>query len=221
MSLGILGTGKTGAKVKELRPDAVEFNSKKRPTLEALKSLDALIVFVPGKVFLEYYDLIMRSEVPTVIASTGMNFPENTHEQLLKRDVTWVRSNNFSIGMNIVRKMLMEFGAISDYIEGKFSIHDIHHKAKLDAPSGTALSMEKWLGKGAAFSSERFDDVIGEHQVTFESEFETINLSHRAKDRAVFAKGALWCAESLLKNTLSPGLWDFFDYLEKERNGTH
>ncbi len=90
--------------------------------------------------------------------------------------------------------------------QSSYSIHEVHHTQKMDAPSGTAISFDNWLGDNieAKISSERTGDIIGEHELTFECEDEKITLKHEAKDRSIFARGSLWAADILSKNENIP-----------------
>jgi 4-hydroxy-tetrahydrodipicolinate reductase len=94
------------------------------------------------------------------------------------------------------------------------SIHEIHHTKKQDAPSGTALSMESWMDEKCTITSERTGDVIGFHELKFDTGSEKITLTHEALDRKLFADGAIWAAEYLLKNKI-PGLNNFQEIIER------
>ena len=117
-----------------------------------------------------------------------------------------MRASNFSLGMNIMRRCLQMVGKGSEMLDQPtFHIHEVHHTNKQDAPSGTAISWKKWLGKEADITSERRGDVKGIHQLKMETTVESIELKHRANDRAVFAEGALWAAKQLLNESVSAG----------------
>ncbi len=99
--------------------------------------------------------------------------------------------------------------------EKSFTIHEVHHTKKLDAPSGTALSMKEWLKGKPNMTYERIGDVVGYHRLSLETPSETIQLSHEAKDRKLFAEGALWAAEYVTQYQLEPGLHAFQKVIEK------
>jgi 4-hydroxy-tetrahydrodipicolinate reductase len=108
--------------------------------------------------------------------------------------------------MNIVRRCLSVIGQSSSVLKNPtFRIHEIHHKHKQDAPSGTAISWEGWLGREAEITSERKGDVKGIHQLEVKTETESIWLKHEAHDRKIFAEGAVWAAEQLLSEDIKPG----------------
>ncbi|MDA8793038.1 hypothetical protein N9N67_07325, partial [Bacteriovoracaceae bacterium] len=93
------------------------------------------------------------------------------------------------------------------------------------APSGTAISMEKWLKEGAGetiqssnveITSERTGDIVGIHNCVFESEQEKLTLTHEAKNRGIFAKGALWSANIIATKTdLDYGFHHFSQVIQK------
>ena len=97
-----------------------------------------------------------------------------------------------------------------------FHIHEIHHEKKVDAPSGTAKSWHSWLGQKSPITYERKGDTVGDHTLSLKTPFEEISLNHTALDRKVFAKGALWAADYLLKTkgSMEPGLYLFEDITE-------
>ncbi|MEX1099279.1 MAG: dihydrodipicolinate reductase C-terminal domain-containing protein, partial [Bacteriovoracaceae bacterium] len=103
--------------------------------------------------------------------------------------------------------------------DGSFTIHDIHHVHKKDSPSGTALSWKEWLDRPAQISADRKGDVVGYHHLKFDCRDEAITLVHEAKDRSIFARGALWAAKILHEqNDLDYGLLDFNQVVKKTLN---
>ena len=217
MKVALLGAGKTGGKVAELHENTIIFNSTNKPTIENLKSCDVVISFLAGPIFAEYIDLLIESNIPVVTGSTGFEWPSNIDQTLEAKELKWVRAHNFSLGMNIVKKMIEILSMSSElYPEAQYMIHDIHHTQKLDSPSGTALSWQDWLGKKAHISAERTGDVVGYHHLEMDSKQEKIKITHEAKDRAIFARGALWAADKILNdNDIEYGLTHFSDIVSK------
>jgi 4-hydroxy-tetrahydrodipicolinate reductase len=220
MRVALLGAGKTGGKVVDLHEDTIVFNSKNIPTLAKLKECDIVISFLAGDIFLDYIPLLIESGLPVVTGSTGFVWPQEIENQLKEKKLTWVRAHNFSLGMNIVKSMIETLSKTTElYNDTVFNIHDIHHTQKQDAPSGTALSWQDWLGKSTNITSERTGDVIGYHHLEMQSKMESIKLTHEAKDRAVFASGALWVADKVLKNkNIAYGLNHFSDIVKAQLN---
>lgn len=219
MKIALLGLGKTGSKVLELAPQAECFNTKNIPTLEKLSQCDVIISFLPGDAFLEYIELLIESGKPVVTGSTGFDWPQDINEKLEDKKCAWVKSHNFSLGMNIVRMMIEKMSLLDKlFDDGKFSIHDIHHIHKKDAPSGTALSWKEWLGVECEITAERKGDIIGYHHMIFDSPSEKITLIHEANDRSIFAKGALFAANILSKRDTPSGLHDFNQLIKNYLN---
>ncbi len=124
---------------------------------------------------------------------------------------SWGHASNFSLGMHLVREMIRVLGMAGIlYDQFTFSIHETHHKHKKDAPSGTALAWERWLGQPANITSERTGDVIGDHSLILDTPYEQLRITHSASDRKLFASGALWAVSQVLNGNVihGPGLYD-------------
>lgn len=219
MKIALLGKGKTGGKVLEILQEQkiphTVFDSKNQPTLENLKGHDVVISFLAGEVFKEYLPLLVESTLPVVTGSTGMEWPADFDKKLKEKNLKWIYATNFSLGMNIVHQMILIMKEADSIIKNvKFSMNEIHHTKKLDAPSGTALSWKKWLDHDVNITSERIGDVIGIHELKLTTPTEEITLKHDSLDRKIFAEGAMFAAEKI--STLSPGLHQFQDVVQKE-----
>ncbi len=219
MKIALLGKGKTGGRVLELLvqnhiPHTI-FDSKNHPTLENLKGHDVVISFLSGDVFSDYMTLLLQSKIPVVTGSTGMQWPADFDKKLKALTTPWIYATNFSLGMNLVHQMILILKEASTIINNAtFSMNEIHHTKKLDAPSGTALSWKKWLGHEVDITSERIGDVIGIHELKLQTPVEEITIKHEALDRKIFAEGALYAAHKI--TTLSPGLHLFQDVVQNE-----
>jgi 4-hydroxy-tetrahydrodipicolinate reductase len=219
MKIALLGAGKTGIEVTKLHANTVIFNTQNIPTLSKIKECDIVISFLAGDIFLRYIPLLIEAKLPVVTGSTGFQWPSNIHEELKEKKLVWVCAHNFSLGMNIVKSMIKILSKSSHlYDHCNYNILDIHHTKKLDAPSGTALSWQKWLGTDATIESQRTGDVIGYHEIEMDSALENIKVIHNAKDRAIFASGALWCADKLYNNLIETGLNDFSEVVSSKLN---
>jgi len=222
MKIALLGKGKTGGKVQELMllkniPHTV-FDSTNVPSIAGLRGHDVIISFLPGEAFKTYVSLLLETKIPVVCGSTGMIWPENFDKDLKASGLKWIYATNFSLGMNLVHQMILIMKEASKIFDDyKFTIHEIHHTRKLDSPSGTALSWNDWVGNKAEITSERIGDVVGIHELTLSTPNEEITLKHNALDRKIFASGALYAADKILKNnTLAPGLHLFQDIVQNE-----
>ena len=220
MKIAVLGKGKTGKKVIEQlshEHDHSVFDSTNPPTLENLKGHDIIISFLPGEPFLTYLDTLVDSKIPVVTGSTGFEWPKEIHQKLVANKTPWIRAHNFSLGMNLVHEMIKIMAKAEKLFEApKFKIHEIHHIMKVDAPSGTALSWQDWSEHECTITSSRTGDVVGDHKLTIETETEDIVVQHQAKDRGIFAAGALWSAKKIMNKEVPFGLNEFSALAIKE-----
>lgn len=221
MKVALIGSGKTGSKVLELLDGiaTVEvFNLENVVTVEKLQSCDVAICFIPAEAMMGISELLLSSKIPVVTGSTGMEFPDELNKSLIENKVKWIHGHNFALGMNLIYEMikiLKNADKLFDTVD--FKIHEVHHTKKLDAPSGTAISWENWLGHKADITSDRIGDVIGDHKLTVQTDSEQIILEHSSLDRRIFAKGAIWGANKVLSDDSIPfGITRFEDLARKE-----
>ncbi|MBI5357533.1 hypothetical protein HZB74_01665 [Candidatus Saccharibacteria bacterium] len=219
IKIGLLGKGRTGSKVIEVygAENIIAFDQENPPTLEKLKQADVLISFLPGEAIFEYIDVIIESKVPLASGGTGFVWPSDINDRLKKNGITWITSSNFAIGMSLVKAMVEQLSKADVlFDETEYKLHEIHHIYKKDHPSGTGLTMEKWLGHKVSFSHERDGDNPGEHKLTLVTPYEEISIEHKSLDRKIFANGAIWAAKRLLRGDLKPGLHELSDLTAKE-----
>lgn len=216
MKIALLGKGKTGSKILELRSQGVEvFDQTNTPTFEKLKKCDVIISFLPGDAFESLIALLLETKLPVVTGSTGFKWPDGFDQTLKERKLKWIYATNFSLGVVVMKQLIERLNQVSHLLSEKsFTIHEIHHTKKVDAPSGTALSMKQWLKGNPEMTYERTGDVVGYHTLTLETPSEIIKLSHEAKNRQLFAEGALWAAEFIKNQKLEPGLHAFQKVVE-------
>lgn len=213
MKIALLGKGKTGSQILELTKDVAVFDRTNTPTLEKLKHFDVIISFLPGEAFKEMIPMLIETKKPVVTGSTGFEWPKNFDLTLIDQKVTWIYATNFSLGIVAMKQLIEKFNQLTHlFSEKKLSIHEVHHTKKVDAPSGTALSMQGWMKDSVEVTSERTGDVVGLHTLTMETPSEIIRLEHEAKNRKLFAEGALWAANAI-KN-VKPGLHSFQKVVE-------
>lgn len=208
MKIVLLGAGKTGALVAELatmRGHTVEIievheNPKgKALTRSRLKGVDAVIDFTTPDSVMSNIEATIRSGANMVVGTTGW-YAELPHvRNLVERANTgFIWASNFSIGVNLFFATVREGAAALKYgYEGR--ITETHHVHKLDAPSGTAVSLAKTLeqfgGKKVPITSIREGEVVGTHTVELFSGADKITLTHEAQNRRGFAEGAVRAAE--------------------------
>ena len=170
-----------------------------------------------------------------VIGSTGLSNGEEEAIVAAAKSVAIVRSGNFSLGVNVLAGVVKETAQRLGALDWDIEITEAHHRRKVDAPSGTALMLAEAAARGRGvnladatvparhgltgprpdgaigFSVLRGGGIIGEHAVVFATEDEILTLSHSARDRSLFARGAV--AAALWLPGKPPGLYDMMDVL--------
>ena len=153
--------------------------------------------------------IALQYQAAYLIGTTGLS--EDQFEQLhsASKHIPVLWASNTSLGANLLFELThLAAKALSDF---KVSIHDTHHVHKKDSPSGTALSLQKAVGRDCQITSARIGEIVGVHEVLFQSPYETLLLKHEALDRKVFAQGAILAAHFLSKQ--KPGLYSMKDVL--------
>jgi len=179
-----------------------------------LKGCQVLIEFTLPEGTMENLKSAVKYKVPMVIGTTGFT-PEQLDEiKKSAKSIPIVLSTNMSIGVNTLFKLIEIAGSKIDPVH--ITLSETHHIHKKDKPSGTAKTMaevaERSSGvKLATIDSIREGEVIGDHTICFESNEDVLTISHHAKDRRMFAKGALTAAKYLQNK--KPGLYSMQDVL--------
>lgn len=210
--LAIVGMGKMGQAIAELAPtrgwDVVarldEAEMAAGITRASLGNADVAVEFtVPGAAP-SNIRAIVATGVPVVVGTTGWyDALDAVRRHVNSQNGSLLTATNFSIGVNIFEQVV-EVAARLLAHAGGFEAHliETHHSAKKDAPSGTARTLAKtadaaW-GKDIPITSVRVGSYPGTHEFIFDAPFETIHLEHVARDRRVFAEGALAAAAWLI-----------------------
>ncbi len=162
--------------------------------------------------------MLLSLGIPVVIGTTGWasRLPD-VEEATVAMQGTALWSPNFSIGVQLFLAIAEDAARRARAVTG-FDVHvvETHHAAKLDAPSGTGLALvdrlEKGLGRAVPITSIRVGSVPGTHEIVLDAPFEQITLVHEARDRRVFADGALTAAR-WLASPRAPGLYTMRDVL--------
>lgn len=159
-------------------------------------------------------DYIARYKKPVVIGTTGFNEAQLRKIQEVSQIVPVVFSPNMSVGVNLLFKLLPE---IAQRLGPEYGIEivEAHHKAKKDAPSGTAKKIAELISERTnrqiPMHSLRMGDIVGDHTVFFVGNGERIEIKHQAHSRDCFALGALKAAKWVLKKPA--GLYSMLDVL--------
>jgi len=177
---------------------------------------DVLIDFSSPTATLATLQICADRETPAVIGTTGFNDKEMNQLESLSARIPMVISSNMSLGVNLLWSLAQQAGLS---LQGwDTSILETHHKNKLDAPSGTAITLQDRISDthpDTTVHSIRAGDVVGEHSVSFNGPGEKLVLSHTATDRIIFANGALQAALWLVENApLEPRIYSMKDILQ-------
>ena len=218
----VLGRGKTGALVAEVARErghqaqtvaSAENKDAAWLTAENLRSADVVIDFTTPFAVLGNIEAVARSGKPMVVGTTGWYGDMQSVCALVEEAGTgFVFGANFSYGVNLFFDILK---AAAPALAHGYSGHitERHHLHKKDAPSGTAVAMQKILHSDQVrITSEREGDVTGTHTLELTSAGDRIVLMHDAKSRRTFAEGAVLAAEWIVGKT---GCYDFKDIFAK------
>lgn len=217
MQILVLGKGKTGSLVAEIARerghqvsslDVTENQHAAALTPERLAAVDAVIDFTAPEAAVENISAVLRAGSRIVVGTTGWYSHLDALKSLNTHNGALLYGTNFSIGVQKFFRLTAALAQLDGY---SFSVHEIHHVTKLDAPSGTALTLkeiilEKQPTAEVPVTSERIADAKGEHIVTATSEVDTLVLRHDAHSRRGFALGAVRAAEWLHGKS---GIFDF------------
>lgn len=209
MRVLLLGHGRMGKLVEQLAPeyDAIIAGViTARDADVAIRDgdfgeVDAAIDFTLADAVPRNLPLLARRGLNVVIGTTGWAAHEAAMREVVEKSGTGVlAAANFSLGLNLFQLVIEEaarrFAPHASY--GAW-IHEAHHSAKKDAPSGTALQLKAGMeragyDRGIDVSATRAGSIPGTHTVGFDGPSDTITLTHTVRDRAVFARGALQAA---------------------------
>ena len=220
MKLALIGYGKMGRKIEKIAlsrghkiVSIIDVDNQNDFTSEAFKSADVAIEFTMPTVAIQNYRKAFEAHVPVVSGTTGWleHLPEI--KNACENGATFFYASNFSLGVNIFFAVNKYLGKImKGFPSYQVKIEETHHIHKLDAPSGTAITLaediiktigrkNKWTGNQDAKDDEieiksiREGEIPGIHTVIYESDVDTIKITHDAKSRAGFALGAVIAAE--------------------------
>lgn len=229
MKVALIGYGKMGHMIESIALERghkivciIDQNNLCDFESEAFASADVAIEFTTPQTAEQNIRRAWAAGVPVVCGTTGWDV-ESLKQQLLHNStqplhyptLSLMWSSNYSIGVNILfalnRQLAKLMVAYPDYTPHMTEVHHIH---KLDAPSGTAKTLQEAIGEErlpiADVESIREGEVPGIHTVVWDSEVDTISISHAAKSRKGFALGAVIAAEWMLGKT---GWHDFSEVI--------
>jgi 4-hydroxy-tetrahydrodipicolinate reductase len=202
MNVLIVGYGKMGRLVEQLAADAgVDVAGRVDVDGAGWAPADVAIDFSTAEALQGNFSRYVEMRMPVVIGTTGWGAALPALQEAASRArLGVVASANFSIGVNLFEMIVAETARrLQGYPQYGAWIHELHHAAKRDAPSGTALLLRDAMTRAGYrhpidVSSSRAGAAPGTHTVGFDSQSDTIELTHRARDRRGFASGALLAA---------------------------
>jgi 4-hydroxy-tetrahydrodipicolinate reductase len=213
----ILGKGKTGSLVADVARerghivralDILENEHASALTAPSLAGVDAVIDFTAPEAAVENIRAVLALSGRIVVGTTGWYAHLDEMKSKAQRGGALLYGTNFSMGVQKLFRLTADLAKLEGYT---FSITETHHVTKLDAPSGTAITLQEIIqsvrpGEKVEITSHRIADAKGEHVVTASSETDTLEIRHDAHSRRGFALGAVRGAEWLAAKS---GVWDF------------
>lgn len=202
--------------------------------IDLIATVDGLLDFTAPGPSLEFAALAAQARIVHVIGTTGFDPSHDGKLEAAARHATIVKAGNMSLGVNLLVALTRR---VAQALDPDFDIEvvEMHHRHKVDAPSGTALMLGEAAAEGRevalqnhavwtrhgqtgarkrgdiGFATLRGGSVVGEHTVIFAAEGERVELTHKAADRAIFARGAVKAA--LWGRDQPPGLYSMMDVL--------
>jgi 4-hydroxy-tetrahydrodipicolinate reductase len=202
--------------------------------LELIARSDAVLDFTIPQVSVEIAGLAANARIVHVLGTTGLSESDEAAVAAAARHATIVKAGNMSLGVNLLVALTKRVAQVLDE-DFDIEVLEMHHKHKIDAPSGTALMLGRAAAEGRGISHKdrsvrvrdghtgarnrgdigyatlRGGNVVGEHTVIFAADGERIELTHKASDRGLFARGGVRAA--LWGRGKPPGLYSMMDVL--------
>ncbi len=232
MKIALLGYGKMGKAIEKIalkRGHSIVLKVDKNTTDYNIRKADVAIDFSVPSVAFENITNCFKQGVPVISGTTGWltQFDEAV-DICKKNNGAFIYASNFSLGVNVFFELNRSLAKMMKNLQQyEIGIEEIHHTQKLDAPSGTAITLaeeiikntnkEYWKldqtpdNKGIPIVAKRIPEVPGIHTITYQSNVDTIEMKHTAHSREGFALGAVIAGEWLLGKT---GVYTMKDVLE-------
>ena len=221
MKIALLGYGRMGKEIEKIaisRGHEIVIKKDVDDEIEITLADVAIDFSVPNSAFNNISNCL-NNNVPIISGTTG--WLENYKDAVAlckEKKGAFIYASNYSLGVNIFFELNKQLAKMMDTIEGyNISMEEIHHTLKLDAPSGTAITLaegiiensfknnwelgEKTSEENIAIVAKRIPDVPGTHTILYESEVDTIEIKHTAHSRKGFALGAVIAAEWIADKT--------------------
>ena len=221
MKIALLGYGRMGQEIEKIatsRGHEIVIRKDAGDSIDITKADVAIDFSIPTSAF-ENISNCLENNVPVISGTTGWLEKYTEAVNLCKeKKGAFIYASNFSVGVNIFFELNKQLAKMMSNLEDyNISMEEIHHTKKLDAPSGTAITIAEQTIKNSStkewclhtngakvdkeiipISSKRIKDVPGTHIVAYESEIDSIEIKHTAHNRKGFAHGAIIAAEWLI-----------------------
>ncbi|APG89537.1 4-hydroxy-tetrahydrodipicolinate reductase [Sinorhizobium americanum] len=224
--------GRDAGELAGLGPIGVPVTDK---PLEAFVEAEGVLDFTAPAASVEFAGLAAQARIVHIVGTTGCSADDEAKIRAAARHARVVKSGNMSLGVNLLGVLTEKAARALGPADWDIEVVEMHHKHKVDAPSGTALLIGEAAAKGRGidladhsvrvrdghtgprpqgtigFATLRGGSVIGEHSVILAGEGELVTLSHSATDRSIFARGAVTAA--LWARSQKPGFYSMLDVL--------
>ena len=221
MKLALIGYGKMGKEIEKIARSRgheieliIDIDNQNDLTVDNLRKCDTAIEFTIPDSAVENYFKCFEAGIPVISGTTGwLDRKNEVHEKCRETNGTFFYGSNFSVGVNLFFELNRQLARLmAPRQEYKAEMTEVHHTQKLDAPSGTAISLaedmieilpeiKRWSKEKAdsenelPIKSEREGEVPGIHTIKYDSDVDYIEITHSAKSRKGFALGAVLAAE--------------------------
>ncbi len=221
MKIALLGYGKMGKTIERIameRGHEIVLRKSSSEGYEGMEMADVAIEFSVPASAVTNITTCLNARIPVVSGTTGWLEDYDIIESLCRKNKgAFIYGSNFSLGVNLFFSLNENLAKMMrNFPQYKVSMEEIHHTQKLDAPSGTAISLAKTIIDNSDYSSwaignpksdeimidaKRIENVPGTHSVFYNSDVDTIEIKHTAHSREGFAVGAIMAAEWLVGRT--------------------
>lgn len=218
MKIALLGYGKMGKEIEKIalsRGHEIVLKKSSSNTFEGIEKADVAIDFSLPSTAVENISACFNNNIPVISGTTG--WLEHYNEMITlcqEKNGTFLYGSNFSVGVNIFFELNNQLAKLMNKLkEYEVSMEEIHHTQKLDAPSGTAISLANGIIDNSNYKNwtletpqenqihieaKRIENIPGTHSVFYRSEVDEIEIKHTAFSRQGFALGAVIASEWIL-----------------------
>ena len=232
MKIALIGYGRMGKAIEEIlieRGHEVVLKISRTPLPEELKNVEVAIEFSKPEYAFDNLKVLLENKIATICGTTGrFDKQEEINHLAISNNTAFLYASNFSLGVNLFFELNQVLARMMNKYRNEYQINleEIHHTQKLDAPSGTAITIAEGIIENTTYNSwsmeeeseeiipieaKRIENVPGTHIVQYTSDVDTIEISHTAHSRKGFALGAVIAAEWIWNKE---GIFTMKDVLE-------